>query len=350
MNNLIHKEAQYTLFSTGEVFFKQCHASSIVVLPNQDKLITFFAGEKEGALDTAIWLVKETDGVWSEPYKAVDDEFSALWNPVLYTQDNVVWLFYKSGENVQTWITKVIISEDYGKSWSSPVDLVAGEKLPRGPVKNKLILLSNGNWIAPNSIEAGLLWDAFADYSTDNGQTWHQVPVPLQHITPQRELQKDTWQGLETGALWETEEETVFSWDGVIQPTLWESKPGNVHMLMRSTRGAIYRSDSDDYGRSWCEAYATSLPNNNSGLDLASDSKRLFLVYNPVASNWGARTPLSISISFDNGVSWSSPTHLETEKGEFSYPAIVYREGVIHITYTSNRETIIYQRWKISHK
>ena len=56
----------------------------------------------------------------------------------------------------------------------------------------------------------------------------------------------------------------------MIQPTLWESKDGSVHMLTRTKLGKIYRSDSLDGGKTWCRAYATNLPNNNSGIDPVS--------------------------------------------------------------------------------
>jgi len=84
-----------------------------------------------------------------------------------------------------------------------------------------------------------------------------------------------------------------FKGKGVIQPTLWESEPGKVHMLLRSTESKIYRSDSSDGGKTWCTAYPTELPNNNSGIDLTRlQNGNLVLAYNPVEKDWGARTPL----------------------------------------------------------
>ena len=69
--------------------------------------------------------------------------------------------------------------------------------------------------------------------------------------------------------MWETDLQRVFQWDGDTTNTMG-IQPGHVHAMMRSTRGKIYRSDSTDYGRSWCPAYATTLPNNNSGIDVVS--------------------------------------------------------------------------------
>lgn len=114
--------------------------------------------------------------------------------------------------------------------------------------------------------------------------------------------------------------------------------------MMRSTRGQVYRSDSQDYGRSWSPAYATSLPNNNSGIDAATmDSGLLVLAYNPIAGNWGRRYPISLCFSNDNGMSWSPLLDLESGEGEFSYPAIVAEGRTLHVTYTWNRKNIVYQ-------
>ncbi|MHB8277067.1 MAG: exo-alpha-sialidase [Candidatus Humimicrobiaceae bacterium] len=76
-------------------------------------------------------------------------------------------------------------------------------------------------------------------------------------------------------------------------------------MLLRSTEGCIYRSDSTDGGRTWTDAYPTELPNNNSGIDIVKmENGTLVLVYNPVGINWGPRTPVALTASFDNGKTW----------------------------------------------
>jgi predicted neuraminidase len=47
-----------------------------------------------------------------------------------------------------------------------------------------------------------------------------------------------------------------------------------------------------------------------------------------------------VAVSKD-GLDWSPALELETEKGEFSYPAVIQaRDGTIHITYTWNRKKI----------
>ena len=333
---------QSLLFSPEQVAFDSCHASTLVMLPGGDKLVAFFAGSREGGSDTAIWLVRQQSGNWCKPGRIINRPGVPCWNPVLYFADGVVWLFYKTGANPQCWVTEVAQSSDQGLSWSAGQPLIYGTKEPRGPVKNKILCLGNGDWLAPNSIETGCRWDVRVDRSQDHGVTWTESLVPFAHRLPGNTAAPE-WEGLETGVLWENDTSTSLQWDGVIQPSLWESQPGCVHMLMRSTRNVLFRSDSADNGCDWCEAYPTPLPNNNSGIDLAKAGTTLVLVYNPVSGNWGARTPLSVALSQDNGETWSSPFHLETAAGEYSYPAVVYQGGLLHISYTWNRCSVAYR-------
>ena len=120
-------------------------------------------------------------------------------------------------------------------------------------------------------------------------------------------------------------------------------------MLLRSTRGHVYRSDSTDGGSSWCAAYATPLANNNSGIDLVRRADgSLVLACNPVEGNWGRRSPLSLLGSTDNGASWQRLLDLETGEGEFSYPAIIADADSLHLTYTWNRCNIAYRRIRLA--
>ncbi|EBF7887097.1 hypothetical protein C6Z18_25280, partial [Salmonella enterica] len=87
------------------------------------------------------------------------------------------------------------------------------------------------------------------------------------------------------------------------------------------------------------------LPNNNSGIDLVSmQDGTLILALNPVNGNWGKRYPLSLIASQDNGESWLPLLDLESDRGEYSYPAIISEGSVVHITYTWNRKNIVYCR------
>jgi predicted neuraminidase len=65
------------------------------------------------------------------------------------------------------------------------------------------------------------------------------------------------------------------------------------------------------------------------------------LVYNHTDHG---RTPLNLAVSHD-GDNFRMFYTLESEPGEYSYPAVVQgREGDLHITYTWNRRSIRYVR------
>ena len=295
--------------------FAQCHASTLVQLPNNRFLAAWFGGTHEKHPDVGIWGAERREGRWSPPRLLAKVRQSPHWNPVLFADPaGRVHLFFKVGDEIPQWETWVITSEDGGQSWSAPRELAPGNRGGRGPVKNKPILLSNGDWLAPASVETAEDWDVFVDRSMDGGITWQAGAL----------LDRSAVAGL-----------------GVIQPALWESEPGRVHMLMRSTAGAVFRGDSTDDGQTWCPVYPTALPNNNSGLDLARlHDGTLALVYNPVAGNWAARTPLRLALSFDNGRTWPRALDIETEPGEYSYPAIIPTAVGMAITYTWRRERI----------
>lgn len=319
---------------------EMCHASTILKCSDGSLLCAWFGGTKEGNDDVSIWLSRKTNK-WSDP-KVVASSEEPHWNPVLFQMnEKEIIMFYKVGKEIRNWKTMCIYSSDNGQSWNEPTEMVEGDTEGRGPVRNKPIRLYNGRILAPASTENGI-WKSFVDCSDDGGTSWQSKQnIKIENITYE--------EGKRTVAKSDSDipvSEQSFYGRGVIQPTIWEEQNGNVHMFMRSTEGNIYRSDSLDMGESWCNAYKTSLPNNNSGIDLVKmDNGSLVLIYNPVSVNWGERTPISLAVSNDNGESWSKLKDLDSGEGEFSYPAIIADGKDVYITYTYKRKTIAF--WKI---
>lgn len=305
--------------------FLSCHASTLIVLPGGDVLASYFGGTKEKDNDVAIWTSRRVNGCWQPPVKVADQEGIPHWNPVLFRNDDgIVYLYYKVGFEIRDWVTMVIQSEDEGHTWSVPKPLVEGDAGGRGPVKNKPITLSDKTIVAPASLEPQ--WDCFVDLSYDGGETWERSEtVPLDHSQ-------------------------LFG-RGIIQPTVWESAPGHVHMLTRSTEGAMYRSDSFDGGKTWSPAKRTGIPNNNSGFDLVKlENGTLVMIYNPVRPEpekiKGLRTPVVLRQSKDNGHTWENEYLLDQGISQYSYPAIVADGNDVYATYTWRRQRIAF--WKVT--
>ncbi len=188
----------------------------------------------------------------------------------------------------------------------------APERLPDGilgPIKNKPIQLPTGPLLSGSSTEhAG--WRVHFEWSDDQAQSWKR-----------------------TAAINSGEQ---FS---IIQPTLFRLQDGTVIAYCRSRQGQIVQVRSHDQGQSWTMPETVELPNPNSGIDGVSLADgRHALVYNHTPKG---RTPLNLAIAADDAMNWQPALVLESEPGEYSYPAIIQsQDGLLHITYTWKRERI----------
>jgi predicted neuraminidase len=289
--------------------FEQCHASTVLELPDGQLLAAWFGGKHEKDPSVEIWMSsKPKGGTWSAPVAMTDFPTVPTWNPVLFRDSSgKVWLFFKIGPDEQVWIGAYRTSSDEGKTWSDVVYLPAGLL---GPIRAKPITLSDGAILAGTSVEAYQTYTAWMERSEDGGKTW-TIHGPLVYDGVRR---------------------------GLIQPTIWETKDHKVRALMRSTRviGAIVESTSNDGGRTWGPVTKTSLPNPDAGIDTVKMTDgRVALIFNNTARG---RSPLNIAFSDDDGKTWGFPYVLENEPGEYSYPAMIQgRDGNLYMTYTWKR-------------
>lgn len=289
--------------------FPSCHASTIVETRN-GFLAAWFGGTAESNPDVTIWTARFDGRSWSTPVEVAtgvqaDGKRFPCWNPVLtQTRDGSTWLFYKVGPNPRQWWGMIIESRDQGRTWSQP------RKLPDGilgPIKNKPEWLADGRLLCPSSSEHDG-WKVHME-STRDGVHWES-----------------------TAALNDGKE------FGAIQPSILFHGKNRLQILCRSRQQAVTECWSEDGGKTWGSMQKTTLPNPNSGTDAVTlrDGRQL-IVYNPTVNG---RTPLQVGISPD-GKNWSTAVVLETEPGEYSYPAVIQaRDGKIHITYTWNRKKI----------
>lgn len=320
----LHGQKALGLVTAENIFtnapFKSCHAATTCTLDSGRLMAAWFGGNYEGDSSVAIWTSFRNSNGWSAPAKIAEGKLNgrnyACWNPVLFTDKNgLLYLHYKVGPNPRQWKAFYKTSFDKGYSWSEATQLPDSLL---GPIRNKPLLLDNGNILYPSSRESAdeKSWTSHFELSDPDIQQWKTITLP----------------------------QTDF---GIIQPTLLQYKDKRIQALFRSRQNVIVQSWSADGGASWSMPAATGLPNPNSGIDAASLSNGTqLLVYNPLKSGanwWEGRSVLKIAASKD-GVNWKDVYTLEDHtEGEYSYPAVIIDENnIIHIVYTAKRSVIRY--------
>ena len=290
--------------------FASCHAATIVETEGGTHLAAWFGGDAEGKPNVAIWGARLENGKWTTPFELIREPNIATYNPVLfYSKDRTLWLYYKFGPHPTRWTAGRISSRDHGKTWSAPEHLPAGIY---GPIKNKPLILNDGTVVSGTSVESYKAWTVWVERSTDNAKTWTKHgPV------------------LYPGDVY-----------AAIQPAIVPLPGGRLRMFVRTTDhiGRIAKADSTDAGITWTPLTLTDLPNPNSGIDAVGlQDGRTLMVYNHTRSG---RSPLNVAVSAD-GEHWQGFLVLESEPGEFSYPAITQsKNGSVHVVYTWNRKRI----------
>ena len=294
--------------------FASAHASTIA--ETKDGLVAaWFGGSREGAADVGIWSSRRESAGWMAPVEIANGAEAEgtqypCWNPVLFQMpDGTLTLFYKAGPRPSGWWGMVKTSSDAGRTWSGARKLPAGVL---GPIKNKPVRLDDGTIVSPSSIEspdATSVWRVHFERSTDGGKTWTVAKPP------------ESAAGIDA-----------------IQPAILVHADGRLQAIGRTRSQRVFETWSSDRGRTWTPLALTSLPNPNAGIDAVTirDGRHL-IVYNHTPQG---RSPLNVAVSRD-GTSWEAALVLESEPGEYSYPAVIQsRDGIVHVTYTWKRQRI----------
>jgi len=319
------------------------HAANLAILPGGRLALVCFRGSIEGAADTvATFQVLGEDGRWSDPRVVVDEPGRAVGNSVLMpVPDGRVLLFYTVSGSIDDnamWSgcsICYIASEDRGATWSGCSVLTEETGFI---CRNPGLVLGNGDWLLPIYDNRGGALEAYEGMggnessvliSSDQGRHWRRYGRMV------------------AGA-------------GTVQPSVVECGDGRLVALLRTRNfwngsdprwAYIYRSESRDHGRNWTHPRATALPNNNSSLQaLRLAGGALALAYNHQSS--AERSPLNISLSYDDGDSWPVMRELEAydAEGSYCYPALAQTaDGRIHVAYTYNethiKHVVMTQDW-----
>ena len=295
--------------------FPSCHASTIAETKS-GLVAAWFGGTREKHPDVGIWVSRHENGTWTPPVEVANGVQPGgtrhpSWNPVLFQpKDGPLLLFYKVGPDPQQWWGELRTSADGGKTWSDAKRLADGVL---GPIKNKPVQLADGSILCPSSTESvgsSSVWRLRFERTADLGKTWTTAEPSSPGQPPIH----------------------------AIQPSILFHPGGKIQAVGRTRSGKLFTVRSDD-GRTWGEVGLLDLPNPGSGTDAVTlaDGRHL-LVYNHTPPR--SRTPLNVAVSKD-GATWQAALVLESEPGEYSYPAVIQTaDGMVHATYTWKRQRI----------
>ncbi|MET3848114.1 sialidase family protein [Paenibacillus sp. OAE614] len=317
------------------------HSANLLELDNGgDLLCVWFSGSGEGNPDTNVLLSRLPAGGnrWEEPIEVASDPERSEQNPLVFqAPDGRIWLMHTSTEphNQRTSRVVVRISDDRGYTWGNPYILHEGPGLF---LRHPILAMSNGEWLLPcYYCKAGGHYSVVL-ISSDQGATWQEYEID--------------------GSLHR------------VQMSVVERLDGTLFAVYRSREAdRIYSTVSSDFGRTWSPAARTTLPNNNSSVQMTKLSNgHLALIFNDSTmerdqcrfvqskGEWRKkplRTPLTVAVSEDGGATWPHVKNIQVSDLEYresqigySYPSIIQtKDGSIHAAYSYLRKAIKYVRF-----
>jgi len=316
------------------------HASNLLALPHDPEyaLAAFwFTGSKEAALDVgiAMSLWSRSLNAWTPAARVVDRHQvgAALGKGILRIGNPVAWLdsqhhlhLFVVGTGLGGWAASRVLHLRQAQP-QSPMDAsqpgleVVGQ-LPLSwlwnlshLVRHAPLALADGGMVLPVYFELGVKYPVFAWFNADGEfQGMRKFSSIKQALQPALlALDGDRWLALLRS----------------------QSQDGQIGVIASSDGGKVWQRQAD-------------LPLSND--DSAVATMRLpdgsfVMLRNPAERG---RSQLLMHLSRD-GQTWSAPQMLEdgVDGSEYSYPAMSWSDDRLWLSYTSLRQGIAWQRWRI---
>ena len=218
----------------------------------------------------------------------------------------------------------IVRSQDGGETFTSPMPVWT--RRPYGSASSSVKRLSTGRIVVPFAQQAGGIWGA-SDHivggfllSDDGGATWQQSESRLE--LPMR---------------------------GVMEVHVEERLDGRLMAVMRTQLGAVFQAFSTDGGLTWSRPQTTGLkaPESCPEIVRIPQTNDLLIVWNDGeydpqwGSHYGARTPLTVAVSRDEGQTWVNRRNIETDpRAAFTNPGCAFTSaGKVLINYWTCRYT-----------
>ena len=299
----------------------------------KDKRILFiyshYTGDNGGDHAPAFLAGRFSDDggkTWStDDIKIVEKEgtMNVMSVSLLRLQNGTIALFYLKKNSTTDCIPMVRFSNNEAKSWSDPIPCIADKAgyfvLNNSRViqlKNGRILMAVNLYKTPqgSSLNKGSLWSYYSD---DNGIKWNSgIEVPNQNKFLTQE------------------------------PGIVELKNGNVFMIIRSDVGFQCSSISMDKGANWSPVERSNIksPVSPASIKRIPSTGDLLMVWNNNGGDdptiKGKRTPLTVAVSKDNGLTWEKIKNIEVDPdGWYCYTAIHFTKKEVLLGYCAGNRS-----------
>ncbi len=330
------------------------HAPGIVECSNGDLLVSWYRGSGERtADDVAVYGARLRKGSkeWSEAFLMADRKgFPDCNTCMMIDQQDRLWLFWPTilANSWESCLTNFRVSADY-----------LGSGTPKWE-REGLILLKPDDF----SNEGLKLLTTIAErFSGTMNESLRKEVVTIRERLGSKLYQRLGWQprckptvlpsgrlllplysdtfSISIMAVSDDEGESWYASQpllglGNIQPSVLRREDGTLVAYMRENGMLkhIRVCESRDDGITWGPVGVCDLPNPGSGLDgVRLRNGHWLLVYN---DTFDGRSSLAVSISADEGLSWKSTKHLESQSsGSYHYPAVIQaQDDTIHVVYS----------------
>ncbi|WP_293689034.1 MULTISPECIES: sialidase family protein [unclassified Spirosoma] len=313
-NNPRNSEGDFVTLNDGRLLFIYSHYTG---KSTDDHAPAYLAGRYS----------RDGGKTWSAQDRLIVDregDMNVMSVSLLRLRSGKIGLFYLKKNSTMDCIPMMRTSSDEGQTWSQPVACITDKKGYFVLNNNRVIQLKNGRLMMAVALHRTpeTAWEnkatLFSYISDDEGKTWttsEPVPNPASIVTQ--------------------------------EPGLIELKDGRIMMFIRADQGFQAMSFSADQGKTWSAVQNTTIysPLSPASIARIPSTGDLLMVWNnnkTTDKSWhkGARTPLTIAVSSDEGKSWKHIRDIETDPdGWYCYTAIHFTAKDVLLGYCAGSQS-----------
>ncbi|MEI6274568.1 MAG: sialidase family protein [Prolixibacteraceae bacterium] len=312
-DNPRNSEGDFITLKDGSILFVYTHYTGI---SSSDHATAYLAGrfshDKGKSWDPVDHLVLGNEG-----------KMNIMSVSLLRLGNGDIALFYLRKNSVTDCIPMVRFSKDEARTWSEPIRCINDRTGYFVLNNHRVIQLKNGRLLMAVAYHGNIS----GDRKNRLGSAW-------------------SYYSDDSGINWKPGSEAVNPDSVVIQePGVVELKDGRIMMWMRTNAGVQYQSFSNDGGVNWCPANRSNIisPLSPAAIDRIPKTGDLLLVWNnndqSDPASKGKRTPQSVAISKDDGITWEKIQNIESDPdGWYCYTAVHFSGSSLLLGYCAGSQ------------